>query len=909
MTLACVLFLSSFGGPSAKTPFFEAPAGNAFARIVPGGRTILPNGRFLTPIGRRLYTLENCWNVILHPNGRTVAAFSKDSLIVYPNFLRPTPRGWMAKKAGLSPAGVFDSMGKRLIVSNGESGGVDVLDFEPFLAEPPAGEKRFGEMPWTPLKTISANVEGAKDAFINDVALDRTGRFLYGVDVAHQRLVTFDLQNDKVCSVSKAGRQPYALTLNQADKSLFVANIGLFDYSIIPDPRPGSGGSPRGISKPAFGFPSREAEVGREFEGRRVPGLGSAYVPDAQSIWKYGLGDAAKPKFVRSEKSGLLIHSPADGGKSVGGSAPNKLLVHGERLFVSNANNDTVQVFQAKTMKPIKTIKLSPSSVVDKLRGVIPTGMAINRAGTRLYVSESGLNSVAVIDAKSYRVLGRFPTGWFPIQIVLSPDESRLFIATQKGIGRGPRGVLTARKPEDERAGLPDIPGMIQVATIPVGSELARQTRAVLVNNGITAKKVPPANQRVMARVHGQKSPEIEYVVFITKENHTFDGIFGGLKGVKGEPSYAEFGMEGWIREKGKNERVPIMPNHIRLAEQFAISENFYMEPQASGDGHRWLVGVYPSLWTTRVYYSGWDFKRNNDAKGRLVSFGAYGSQIPEDYLENGSLWEHLARNGVTFRNYGEGYELPRADQSAMNNKTGIYYFINHPMPKVLYDNTCFEFPAYNTYIPDIARADWFIEDIEKNFRAKKKPLPKFINIAICNDHGDRARPNQGYPYTCSFMADNDLALGRIVEYLTKQPEWKKMAIFVTQDDSGADDDHIDRHRSFVLAISPFAKRSYVTRAHTSIMSIIKSIYLLFGMPPNNMFDALVTDLSDMFTDKPDYTPYRHVPVDPRVFKPEDTIDPLDPKFEKRRREGPPVRMDDPDFVDWLRRQPVGGGG
>jgi hypothetical protein len=150
-------------------------------------------------------------------------------------------------------------------------------------------------------------------------------------------------------------------------------------------------------------------------------------------------------------------------------------------------------------------------------------------------------------------------------------------------------------------------------------------------------------------------------------------------------------------------------------------------------------------------------------------------------------------------------------------------------------------------------------------------------------------------------MADNDLALGRIVEYLSKQPEWKEMAIFVTQDDPGGDSDHIDRHRSFVLAIGPYCKKGYISRDHTSIMSIIKSIYLLLGLPPSNMFDAVATDLHDMFTDTPDFTPYTHLPSDPRVFKEGDTIDITDPKFERRRRESRPVKMDDPEFMEWMR--------
>ncbi|MEQ1821059.1 MAG: hypothetical protein ABL949_00965 [Fimbriimonadaceae bacterium] len=133
------------------------------------------------------------------------------------------------------------------------------------------------------------------------------------------------------------------------------------------------------------------------------------------------------------------------------------------------------------------------------------------------------------------------------------------------------------------------------------------------------------------------------------------------------------------------------------------------------------------------------------------------------------------------------------------------------------------------------------------------------------------------------------------------------MMIFVTQDDSGGDADHVDRHRSFVLAIGPHAKRGYVSHRHTSIMSIIRSIYQIFGLGPNNMFDALAADLSDMMTTKPDYTPYKFVNSDPRVFKPEATIDPNDPKFERRRQEAKPTRMDDPDFVEWLRKRSSGG--
>lgn len=885
--------------PDPIFPTFAPPAGNQPARVAPGGTTILPNGRFLTPAGKRLWSGDGLWGLALSPDGSTVVGIHTDAasatepspgLTVYTN-MDAAPQKSSVSLKDLAPAGVFTPDGSRFIVSSGEDGGIRVLNAKT----------------WTPITTISANVGGVNDSFINDLVLVRGGRYACGVDVANQDVVTFDLTQGVVLGRAKAGRQPYACAISADEKTLFVANIGIFDYSVIPKPEGGKGNL-RGLSLPAFAFPSAEAEKGMEREGRSVPGLGSPYVADAQSVWAFDVTALRRPSVSKKAKSGILIHGLADAGKAVGASAPNELLVHRDELFVANANNDTVSVFATKGLTLKRTIKLSPHPSVAKLRGVIPSGMAMNKAGTRLYVCESGLNAVAVVEPKSGRTLGHIPTGWFPMEVRLSPDDHTLYIATQKGLGRGPRGRKNIRTKADERFGLVDMPGMIDRVGVPSQPKLADMTREVLRNNGLMP--IRPTQASELAGTAGRPSDKIKYVVFITKENHTFDGIFGAdIPGSAGEPDYAEFGLKGWIEEKGRSERVPIMPNHIKLAQEFAISDNFYMEPQASGDGHRWLVGVYPSLWTTRVFYAGWNFKASNTAKGRLVSFGSDGSQIPEDYLENGSLFEHLHRGGISMRNYGEGYELPQTDEGWMANKAGTFYPYNHPMPKVLYDHTCFEFPAYNNNIPDIARFEWFVEDLEKNYFSKGKGLPQFLNIAICNDHGARPNPKYGFPYVASYMADNDLALGKIVEFLSHRPEWKEMMVFVTQDDPGGDDDHVDRHRSFVLAIGPWAKRGYVSHVHTSIMSIIRSIYQLFGLGPNNMFDALSADLSDMFAAKPNYAPYTSVGSDPRVFKPEETVDPNDPKFERRRKEAAPVRMDDPAFVDWLRKRNLMQGG
>jgi hypothetical protein len=670
-----------------------------------------------------------------------------------------------------------------------------------------------------------------------------------------------------------------------------VANIGIFDYSLIKKPEAGKG-NPRGLTFPPFAFPSPESEKGVKMEGRDVDGIGSPQAPDAQSIWRYDLSDASSPKVDRKVKTGILIHAQADSGKAVGGSAPNALAFVRGQLLVTNANNDTLQVFDTDC-KLLKTVKFVPQPLLGKMRGVMPTGISFDPNKNKVYVCATGLNAMAVLEATTFKVNGYFPTAWWPIASTVAKDGT-LFVANSYGIGIGPTGHKNPRTPDDERYKLSGMPGIIGQVEVP--TDLSGQTRQVLKNNGLipTARKV-------------EFPKEIKHVVFITKENHTFDGIFGEIKGANGEPDYAEHGMNGWIDGKNKDTKLPIMPNHIRLAEQFGVSDNFYMEVGASGAGHRWLVGAYASLWTSRVYYSGWNFRANNNAKGRLVSFGSNGSQIPEDYLENGSMWEHLGRNNISFRNYGEGFEFADVDENLPFSRSGAGEIVNFPMPKILYDNTCREFPIFNMNIPDIARADWFKEDIEKTYRSKGKGLPKFLNIAICNDHGSQPKPSMGYPFSSSFLADNDMALGRIVEYLSHTPEWKNMAIFVTQDDAGGDADHVDRHRSFVLCISPYAKHQYVSHVHTSIMSIIRSIYGIFGLGPNNMFDAVATPLDDMFTSKPDFTPYKHVAADRRVFKPEATFDPTDPTF-KKRRAMESVKMDSKEWFEWLEKQRVGGG-
>jgi hypothetical protein len=208
----------------------------------------------------------------------------------------------------------------------------------------------------------------------------------------------------------------------------------------------------------------------------------------------------------------------------------------------------------------------------------------------------------------------------------------------------------------------------------------------------------------------------------------------------------------------------------------------------------------------------------------------------------------------------------------------GELYTVNYPLPAPLYDNSSKTFPTYNMAVPDQFRADVFMKEFNEKWA--KGGLPDMITLMLPNDHGTSERPKAGFPFVESYMADNDLALGRVVEFLSHTPYWKNMLIVVLEDDPQGGVDHIDAHRSPLLLISPHVKRNYVGHVHYSFGSVFKTFWKILNVPYLNQYDATATDLGDMFTDKPDFTPYNAVPIDPRIFDPQKALDPFDEKFD-----------------------------
>ncbi len=861
--------------PQTSRPYLHMPSVDTYAKHDPYGVTILPEGRLLKPLGTPTVVARNPYGMAISPAG--------DQLFVASEGVGQWVDGWpgqpMVKpepaKKGNTGGCAYSADGAHFYWASGENGGVRFYDAKTRALDTEV--------------SLNGKFEGRKyvDSYVNDVAVSADGQYLYCADVANFRVGVISVAKRALVGSVPTGRYPYALCLD--GKRLFVANIGQFEYTNV-GPANDAKYDPRGLTYPPFAYPSKEAENGVEVEGRKIAGLGSPLAKEAFSVYGYDLSQPDAPKLASVTKTGKVIGSKTDSGRVEGGSGPSFVLAVGKYLYVSNSNHDTVDEIEIGTGKVVHQISLEPSPLVHGYQGVEPTGMVASADQKTLYVAESGLNAVAVINLVTKRVDGLIPTAWYPYRLLLAKDGQKMACICFKGFGNGPNaGANIAKDPFAQMA------GVLLTIPVPSSSQLSALTSEVLANNGIidASKDYPKLKSPVWSNVIGKPSEQIKYVVFITKENHTYDAIFDRVPGANDDPSLLQWGHNQTISAPGQPTltHAAVMKNHNKLAKQFVVSDNFYMEPEASGVGHRWLVGVQPNNYCQLLYTLGWDFKANSTAKGRLSSFGSNGSLAPEDYPEAGSMWHHLAQHKVSFRNYGEGFEFAGVGEDEKEERTGAREVINMPMPAVLYNNTSRDFPIFNMNIPDMYRAEWYQKEVENQYLSGKQPFPSFTNICICNDHGTEPNPKKGYPYRASWMADNDYALGKIVEFLSHTPQWKNMLILVTQDDAGGEADHVDSQRSVLLAISPWVNHHSVSHRHTTITSMHRTMYEIFGLPPQNLFDALSNDFSDCFTRKPDYTPYESVAVDPRIFSWPAARSKDDPDYQHARQE-PTIERD-----------------
>ncbi len=776
------------------------------------------------------------------------------------NFLGARASGEDSERSALS-SGVALPNAKQVWISGGNAGSVRLVDLE-------SGETR---------KVLNLNSGSTHNSFSGDLAFDRARNLLYVLDQAHFRIVVFDTKRFVELASAPTGYLPYSISLSEDGQRAWVTNIGLFRYHVLP----GADKNARqtGIPFPAYGFPSEEARRGTEVKNGNgqpvaVPALGDPNVRESNSLCAIDVSHPEKPRVLGFVPTGVPY-----GPNSAGGSSPSGVLAAAHAVFVSNAHDDSIDVFDPDTLALSYTVALRIPGL-ETLRGVLPLGLAFDAQRNWLLVAEAGINAVGVVDLRERKLIGHIPVGWFPVTVAVRAGT--LFVSNVKGRGTGPSTVVY--QADAAEFGSLFRRGSVTETALPDAATLAKQTRLVLAANGF-----------LPVRDHPFPAVPIKHVVIIVKENRTFDEVFGDMtvpgNKVDGDPQLARFGTHGYAEGKKKTfslQNVNVTPNHHALATQFAFSDNFYADSDVSVDGHHWLVGAYPDAWTESSLLSSYagqkSFTLDETAPGRLLFAESNSSVHPEEQQQAGSLWQHLEAHHITFRNFGEGFELAGNEEGPGEKPTGARLFTNMPIPDALFRNTSRDYPSFNMNIPDQYRAGQFIAEIDRLYGKTGDPLPSLLFLHLPNDHTAEPRAKDGYPYEASYVADNDVALGKIVEYLSQSPWWKEMAIFITEDDAQSGKDHVDAHRTVFLGVGPYFKKHHVSHVNASFPAMLKTVFHLLGAPPLNLFDAAGTDLSDLFTTEPDFSSYTAVDTDRRLFDPAAAREPLDPK--------PSIRMD-----------------
>jgi YVTN family beta-propeller protein len=570
--------------------------------------------------------------------------------------------------------------------------------------------------------------------------------------------------------------------------------------------------------------------------GGRVPKSGeltaaTGLSPDADRVLVDKRGIASTGTLTRIDlKAMTATHELASGLHPVALAWDER----GNRLYAANNNRDSITVVDTSTQRIVGEIPIQPFS--RPVAGIAPTAIAISPNGEKLYVACGGINAIAIVNTASRKVEGLIPTAWYPSSLAVSADGSHLAVGTLLGVGSGYQNEAKRRYVHSYR-------GSVSVIAMPDGALLADYTNIVAVNNrldlpGVTRAATPAAKPEPLPVPRRAGDPSlIEHVVFIIKENRTYDQLFGDLPRGNGDPSLVMFGED-------------VTPNHRKLAMDFVLLDNFYATGGNSADGHQWLTQA------NEVAYCLWP-----GYTGRSYPFDG---TDPIAYSQSGFIWELAQKAGKTVRIYGEYAgrmaEPPRGQRvelferwrkgDSFANEWNVTAPIE-PMNAILARN----YPTYTNSIPDVVRARIFLRDLDDWNRSGT--MPNLILLQLPSDHTFGTTPGATTPK--SMVADNDLALGQIVEGLTKSKFWPKMAIFVTEDDAQNGVDHVDGHRTVSLIVSPYTRRNSIDSTFYSHQSMLKTIELMLGLPSLTLFDLIAQDMRTSFTSKPDLTRYAHL--------------------------------------------------
>lgn len=462
-------------------------------------------------------------------------------------------------------------------------------------------------------------------------------------------------------------------------------------------------------------------------------------------------------------------------------------------LYVANTDADTISVIDVDSLTVIDTWPLYQEKYTTD--GASPLNIVADRAGERIYVACSGTNEIAVLDADDGYVLGRIPTGWYATNLRLDEDRGLLYYTSGKGYGSYQMGLW-----DNWRA-------TVHSLAIPNTAELADLTdqHEQALNWSLNFYDLADVESPIPFE-YGAPSDKIKHVIFVIKENKTYDQVLGDLEGTRADPQYLNFGWD-------------ITPNHHRLAQDFVVCDNMFVEGDISVLGH---------LWAT--------FGKLNDLAEKAHTTGdryPLPDIDPTTRTLAGTIFKRLLDEDIEFRSYGQ--------------IIGFMEDFNRYAPYI-----DLKYGFWNMGMKDVDKVQEIIREWELGI------FPPFIYISLPNDHTYGSRT--GAPTAQYLMGDNDEALGRLVEWLSKSPYWEETVMFVTEDDPQSGSDHVDPHRTIGLVIGPYAKRDHVSSVLYSMSSIWHTIELILGLPPVSKYSHYASPMYDCFTMTPDLTPYTASP-------------------------------------------------
>ena len=890
---------------------------------------VVPNGSRVTPAGTSAQIGMNPLGAVLTPDGKYLITSNDDEREGgYPSFVNSTNVGGytlsvldastmkvvsqlaMSQKyfvgmqaTGAGPYTVWVSGGGDnniklfTVTTAGAISYTSAITISPILPSASGYVSNYSTQGFTGPSPSGFSTGGAKITFPAGSALSPDGKYLYVACNGDNSLAVIDTTAATVVKQLSVGFFPYGVSVSQDGNTVLVSNWGVTEYKFA---------NPTYTSGKISSLGTTGANTPQGFF---VP-VTSTAGPDPQtssvSVLPQTNGNPATLTLLGSTYLGHAL----DANLNIGDTHPSaNVIVRGngqELLYVAKTNNDSVAIVDLHGNK-VGEIDLSlfqsVSGLDHEIHGTYPNAIAVSPDGKRVYVAEAGINSVAVLDTTnplSPSFIGRIPAGWYPTGLVVSGDGNSLYVLNAKGVGEdiNPNTNVNASPNGVPPTGVVSTPvtdsNYIFGTAQKVDLTKTSPNNITVTNNNYRVQKSYPASP---VPVGGAASSQIKTVIFIEQENKTFDSMLGNLGTHFGNYSSLYYNNpDGSYYTNGQYTGIAV--NTQTLAQKFATAVNYYSLSEESDAGHQFCSSGTATDYTEKTLLV-------KTGRGLLVNKNFE----PEDYPESGYIFNNAARNGVSFKDYGEliriegtdtgtstpttmndphsgnvGYPQLQPDLFTITNPLvnagdvtsatqglGQSYFMNLPILEVLGQNNASgephldaNYPGYNFNISDQRRAQQFIQDFDR--MVQNGTLPQFLYIYVPNDHtGGVQAPNKASVIQSgsnSFgnsasnvqqVADGDVAIGMIVQHIMNSPVYYNSqkntgaAIFMTYDDAQSTLDHIHPHRTPLIVVSPFAKPGYVAKKHYSTASIVKTEELLLGLPPNNLGDLLATDLRDMF--------------------------------------------------------------